>query len=115
MLSLKYDVDFQCKKKGFTGEEIKAEGKGGCDALAFVSIIREGEEVFEGSKSFAMFSMDGFTEGEIPDSEWFQIMGMIATKVMDSPDVPAWQNLIAQSFHEAVKDVVTGTRVRKVN
>lgn len=108
MLSLKYDIKFEAKKKGFDGAEIKAEGKGGCDALAFVSIIRNGDEVHEGSKSIALFSFDGFDEGDIPDTEWFQIMSFIAAQVMDSNTCPQWQKDHAKRFFEGVQARVVG-------
>ena len=110
MLSLKYDFDFVCKKKGFDGAAIKAEGKGGCDALAIVSIIRDGDEVHDGSKSFAMLSIDGFNDGVIPDTEWFQVMCMIANHVKNSPDAPQWQRDLCSGIHETVKTVVMAKR-----
>lgn len=108
MLSLKYDMNFEAKKKGFTAEEIKASGQGGCDALAFISIIRGGEEVHEGGKSVCLFSFDGFTEGEIPDTEWFQVMSFIAFRILESNDVPQWQKDHAQKFVDGVRARVVG-------
>jgi hypothetical protein len=121
MYSIKYKLDIQAKKRGFTKQELIADNAGGTDALVVISIIRHGEEAHEGSKSFALVSRDGFLAGDpnevdlsIPNTELFQVMSFIAKKIADAPAfagdeagkrkaVPGWQRAVANQVLERTR------------
>lgn len=106
---LKYNVDL--KPGGHDPEEIKAEGVGGADAVVIVSIMRDGRPPHSGPISYAVLTADsvGYEGGdvpEIPDTELFQALTMMAEKVGQSATVPAWQSAVARDLVAYVRDKV---------
>lgn len=101
--SIKGRVDVECKKRGFTKKE--CEGGLGTDAFVFVSILREGDDVHKGSKSFQATSRDGFDPdgGPIPDTELFQVIGYLAKHIAERGDVPTWQTDCCKDFMRNVR------------
>lgn len=109
--SLKYTLDFSIKPKhGFTREEVLKEKAGGCDALVFVSIIREGDEPHTGAKSFMVGSVDGFqpvVDGQpqqIPMTELFQAMMALASQLQTESQLHDWQRNLCRWLLDVVRD-----------
>lgn len=107
---LRYKIDF--KPGGYTAEELKQSGDGGADAVVIVSIMRGGRPAHSGSVSFAVVTADsvGYEEGgdvpEIPVTELYQAMTMLAHRISQDPAAPQWQREICNATIEATRDVV---------
>ena len=114
---LKYKIEIEQNKDGFTKEEIIKDGQdfGGCDALMLVSILRDNKEPHNGAKSMVFVTRDGSKdrEEEIPNTEVFQIMHHLARYSMDQVDLPQWQRDIAKETHEKIKETVLSKREDK--
>lgn len=104
-LSLIYKFHLESRgKKEITREEIKdrlntGEEIGACDAFIFVSIIRNGFEPYEGEKSFAFTSRDGFKDelnAKIPSIEYFQVLTALADVLITDETIPDWQRHICR-------------------
>jgi hypothetical protein len=91
----------------FPAEEVKREGVGGTDAMVLIS-IRRGPKAHHGHKSMLVMSVDGYTNGECPDSELFQALSALAKRVADGREAPLWQREMCRGFFEAVRAEVTG-------
>ena len=107
---LRYKVDF--KPGGYTAEELRQSGDGGADAVVIVSIMRGGKPAHTGSVSFAVLTADsvGYEEGkdvpDIPVTELYQAMTMLAHRISQDPDAPQWQRDICEATVEATRNVV---------
>lgn len=106
---LKYSIDF--KPGGFSEDEVKESGCGGCDALLLVSINRDGLPAHSGAVSYRIVSVDSTVNTKegllepIPDTEVFQIMSVMAHELM-SKNIPDWQRKIASWVFRTVKSVM---------
>lgn len=107
---LKYTIEL--KQGGFTAEELKASGDGGADAIVVVSIQRGGKPAHTGRVSFAILSADsvGYDENvgaqEVPATELYQAMTMLAHQLSESVDVPQWQRDICADVMEKTRAIV---------
>ena len=107
---LRYKIDL--KPGGYTAEELKQSGDGGADAVVIVSIMRDGRPPHSGSVSFAVRSADsvGYEEGksasEIPVTELYQAMTMLAHRISQDPAAPQWQRDICNATVEATRQTL---------
>jgi len=106
-------VKYSVQTGEFTGEQLEEEGAGGCDALLMVSIMRDGKHAHDGPMSVRYFSVDG-TYGkpleetpQIPNTELFTIMTMIAKDLSEDESLPDWQRDTARRTFEEVRARVT--------
>jgi hypothetical protein len=106
---LRYDV--KLKPGGYTAEELKQDGAGGADAIVIASIVRDGRPPHSGPLSVVIMSVDsvGYQEGDypdIPDTELFIVMTMMADKLSKSEALPAWQKALAVDMFEQVQTLM---------
>lgn len=114
---LKYSINF--KPGGFSKEEIKKSGCGGCDALLLVSINRNGLPAHSGDVSYRIMTADSTVSPNeqlqpVPDTEVFQIMSVIAHQLM-TKDIPDWQRKIASWVFRTVKNVMESIPERSMH
>lgn len=109
---LQYRVDF--KPGGFTAEEVRQNGAGSADAVVIVSIMRGGKPAHSGSVSFGIVTADsvGYEENkpvpEIPITELYQAMTMLAHSVSEDETAPLWQRAICHHVMDETRRCVTG-------
>lgn len=110
---IKYDFKCDHDSEGFSAEEIKKEGLGGCDALFCCSILRQPD----GSVSHNFFSADGDHEGEELDSmEKFKVFGSLASNLAEDKGLLEWQRLIAEyTTHSIRKVILTGIFLKDIS
>ena len=66
--------------EGLSAEEVKASGRGACDALFLASLIFPED----GSLSLEFASLDGRTGNELSDLEWFKIWALLTSRLAKS-------------------------------
>jgi len=88
---------------GITKEELRAQKRGGCDALMLMASIITPPD---GSLSVQFFSMDGRTGEELPDSEWFKIWSMMSKRLAESKTLGEGRKLLAEAVWKTIRDAV---------
>jgi hypothetical protein len=103
-----YRIRYSVEPGQFSEADTDTEKFGLTDAIVIASIIR-GEQPFEGQKSIATVSMDGYTGKDIPDRELFQVFSSMASILMESPNVTEWMKEIARkAFNDTREKILEG-------
>lgn len=112
--ALKYNISFDTNDgRGFTKEQIEKDGSGGADAIWLASIIREGEKAHDGSLSIAFMSSDGQNDKKpIPGTEMFTIWVLMASQLIDNPDIHEWQKHMIQHILNWIRAMKKSLRIR---
>ena len=87
------------------------------DAAVIISIVREtnGMTPFEGAKSFAVFSADGYTQKALHPKEVFQAFIAVADALSTNRELEGWQRKIAFDALHTTREQMKEITERDIN
>jgi hypothetical protein len=97
--AIRYDIEIEAG--GFTKDE--HNGKGLCDALLLVSIIKPED----GSYSQMLLSRDGKEMRELTQEELFKVWSLLGVSLYDNGELKGWTHELVEAHAKIMREIVS--------